>query len=82
MSLFLLRCMSNWNRSQCLGSWLHRFSIVAAFENAVKERCDICHQEQTFQVREGRIDNLNYLTYHMRQVLVPQHSLHKHEYPK
>lgn len=72
---------SFWGHSQCLDSWLHRFNIAEAFEYGVLERCEICAEEAFFQVADGRIDNEEYLSYHARQALMPQHELFAREYP-
>lgn len=70
----------SWPQSRCRGSWLHRFSIVNQFPNAVQEVCAICGKSVIFKIYDGRVDNLNYIKYHMRQVLLPGHNLFRHEY--
>lgn len=72
--------------SKCKGFYLHRFEIVAEYHypnTAIKERCARCGKEVVFPVdSRGLSDNNNYLKYHMRQALVPQHPLYGHEYPQ
>ena len=69
-----------WGNSECYDSWLHRFSIVQAYEEGVLERCEICGDEVFHKVVDGRIDNNEYLSYHARQALMPQHEYFKREY--
>lgn len=71
-----------FGQSECLDIWLHRFQLVEQFEDGVMERCEICGQEEFFPVIDGQIDNQNYLSFHARQALMPQHELFKHEYPE
>lgn len=71
---------SFWGNSECLDAWLHRFQIIQAYEQGILERCEICHLEVFFPVVNGSIDNLEYLSYHARQALMPQHPYFKHEY--
>lgn len=70
-----------FKNSECIGGWLHRYEIVMEGAGFVKERCLICKDEVVFPVRLGRIDNTEYISYHMREVLMPQHPLYSHEYP-
>lgn len=69
-----------WGNSECLDSWLHRYQIIQPYENGVLERCDICGDELFSPVVDGRVDNMEYLSYHARQALMPHHELYKHEY--
>jgi hypothetical protein len=72
---------SSWANSNCKGTWLHRFKITEQYGNAVKEVCEICGKSKVFKIDEsGRTNNLEYVAYHIRQVLVPQHKLYQHEY--
>lgn len=70
----------DWSNSKCKGLWLHRFEIAEQFNDAVVERCAICGKQKAFAVRDGRVNNLEYIAFHIRQVLVPQHNLYNHEY--
>lgn len=76
------RMSSFWQRSRCLGIWLHRFKIVKQWDEAVMERCEICHKSKVFQIRNGRVNNNEYIAWHIRQMLVPNHNLFSHEYEK
>lgn len=73
----------DFKESKCRGIWLHRFELVADYKGeAVKERCARCGKEVVFKLdRNQNADNFNYLKYHARQSLLPQHSLWSHEYP-
>lgn len=63
-----------WN-SQCKGRLLHRFELVGECTSGVLERCTICHKKVSFRMAEGKIDNKNYLSYHMHDVLPKEHRL-------
>ena len=69
-----------WLKSECLGGYLHKFELKQQWAECIQEVCERCGQEEYFQIVDGRIDNLTYIDYHMRQVLVPQHPLFFHEY--
>ena len=71
----------SWEKSRCKGSWLHRYELVEEHPNYAKEVCGICGKSVFFKICNGRIDNLAYIKYHLRQVLIPQHKLYYHEYP-
>lgn len=71
-----------WLKSDCGNGWLHRFKLQQQWPDCVQEVCEICGQEEFFQVFDGRIDTLNYGDLHMRQWLMPQHPLYQREYPK
>lgn len=79
VSLYLVSM--NLNKSKCVGLWLHRFEIIEQWDNAVVEMCGICLKKKVFRIVNGRTNNLEYLSYHLRSALIPQHPLWKHEYP-
>lgn len=66
--------------SKCLNGWLHRFNLSEQGEFGVFEVCDRCRQRVFFRVSNGRINNENYLKYHARQALPPNHPLFYREY--
>ena len=74
----------DFEKAQCFGDWLHRFEIVAEYHypNAgVKERCARCGEEIIHVLdSNGNADNMEYLEYHAREALLPQHPLYNHEY--
>lgn len=74
----------DFSLSRCKGNWLHRFDIVAEYNGrAVKERCARCGKEVVFKLdSNGNASNNEYLKYHARQALLPQHRLYSHEYPR
>lgn len=74
----------DFSYSKCKGIWLHKFDIVAEYgSQAVKERCARCGKEIVIKLdSRGLANNNEYLKYHMRQALVPQHPIYAHEYPK
>lgn len=69
-----------WQNSHCSNGYLHRYNLLRQWDNCVEEVCNICGDQQFFKIVDGRIDNLEYITYHMRQVLPQQHNLFSHEY--
>ena len=67
--------------AQCLEQKCN-FDIKNQYENAVHEVCEICGKSIYFKMDSvGRVNNLAYIKSHLRQVLIPQHNLFKHEYP-
>lgn len=69
-----------WMKSMCHGSWLHRFQIIGEHDLGTLEMCEICKEKVFHPVRHGRIDNFEYIKYHARDVLTPNHSFYFHEY--
>lgn len=82
MNFCLEQYMSNthWNNSKCKGSWLHRFVIGRQWNNGIEEICQICGKRKVFKEYDGRINNNEYISFHIRQMLIPQHRLFQHEY--
>ncbi len=66
--------------SKCLNSYLHRFEIVEESETSILEVCDICRMRKIFQLREGLINNNNYMSFHCRLALMKEHPLFEREY--
>lgn len=66
--------------SKCRGAWLHRYDIRRVFRDCVEEVCKICHARVYFPTRDGRSNNYNYLSHHIRQALQPRHPIYAHEY--
>ncbi len=64
----------------CLGKYLHRFSIVGEYDNGVLEACEICHKTRFFKLIDGKVDNLNYMDWHIRNALPQFHPYYYHEY--
>lgn len=73
--------MIGTEKSHCKEGWLHRFTILRQSPNGVEEGCIICKEKRVFKIIEGRINNLEYLEYHIRQALPKWHPLFKREYP-
>ena len=44
------------------------------------EMCEICKDKAFFPVRHERIDNYEYIKYHARYLLTPNHPYYYHEY--
>ncbi len=73
--------MYSYANSRCKGIWLHRFALRIATDEVAVEQCEICGKRKAFLIKDGRVNNFEYGSYHMRQFLLPQHNLFKHEYP-
>lgn len=67
-------------QSECIGGYLHDFKLKQQWFECVQEVCERCGEEVYFPIYDGRIDNLTYGDFHMKQWLVPQHPLFYHEY--
>lgn len=67
-------------RSNCKGAWLHRFIIVNQWYEGVQERCMLCGLKVFFPTINGKSNNTEYIAYHARQCLPPQHRLFNHEF--
>lgn len=70
-----------FNKSECRSGWLHRFVLSRQFFEGQEEICEICKVKVFFRQIEGRVNNQEYIAYHMRQCLFPQHRLFKKEFP-
>lgn len=70
-----------WMNSECAGPWLHRFRIRRQWRDCVEEYCEICKMQLFTKVRNGRIDNYEYLSYRLRSSLQPHHPRFRKEYP-
>lgn len=65
--------------SECKGSYLHRFSIKEEYDQGVKEVCEICGMSKFFRLIDGKLNNAEYMSYHIRQSLPDFHPLYNHE---
>lgn len=66
--------------SMCQNEYLHRFKIVEEYPQGVLEVCEICGMDKFFRILDGKVDNQEYMAYHLRQVLPRFHELYDHEY--
>lgn len=65
---------SFFQNSYCTNSYLHRFDIKETYPDGVLEVCEICHMRKFFKVTDdGRVDNVSYMSYHLKQGLHPSH---------
>ena len=69
-------------RSLCKvgNGWLHDYQIIAEFPICVVEMCARCKDRKYFAVVQNRMNNLEYVDYHVRQCLQPWHPLYQREY--
>lgn len=70
-----------WLKSKCIGTALHNFQIFNITDKYVHEICRNCAQEEAFSIVNGKTDNLNYLDFHLRSALTPNHPLYYAEFP-
>lgn len=70
-----------WKKSECKGPWLHRFRLHRTWSDCQEEVCEICHVRVFFKIRGGRVDNYQYLAWHLRSALQRHHARFKKEYP-
>lgn len=71
-----------WLDSKCIGTSLHRYEIWKVAPTCVVEVCAICKNEIYFNLIDGKVDNLDYLNYHLRQALPKWHPYYEAEYGK
>jgi len=71
---------SFWQESQCLNQYLHRFSIKEEYPQGVKEVCEICGMSKFFRILEDKVNNQEYMSYHVRQALPPFHPYYEREH--
>ncbi len=70
---------SFFQNSQCLNKFMHRFSIKQEWSDGVLEVCEICKCKQFFKVIDDKLNNADYMSYHFRNVLPPNHPFFYHE---
>lgn len=68
-----------WQNSQCRNSYLHRFNIKEEYEQGVKEVCEVCGISKFFRVIEGKLNNAEYMSYHLKQILPSFHPYYDHQ---
>lgn len=69
-----------WQNSMCEGEYLHRFRIVNEYPQGVLEICDICGMDKFFRIIEGKVNNYEYMSWHVRQALPDFHPYYFHEH--
>lgn len=74
--------MKLWKNSECINKWYHRFVIVAQTPQGTWEQCQICHKRKFFKILHGKHNNMEYLSWHIRQALQPYHQKFNREYNK
>lgn len=70
---------SFFQNSRCLNSYLHSFDIVEEYEDGVLEVCQICKIKKFFKVIDGKLNNADYMSWHFKNVLPPNHPMYYHE---
>lgn len=69
-----------WQNSYCKNGYLHLFEIKEEYDEGVKEVCRICKMTKFFRVIEGKLNNQDYMSYHIRYSLPPFHPMHERQY--
>ena len=64
----------------CRNSYLHRFEIKEEYEQGVKEVCEICGMSKFFRIIDGKVNNYDYMNYHIKQALPSFHPLYPRQY--
>lgn len=70
----------NFDKSKCRGSYLHKFITLQSHPDAVLERCVKCGKKHIIKLVKGEPNIIEYSRWHMREFLIPQHSLFNHEF--
>lgn len=68
-----------FENSLCLNSYLHRFEIKEEYDSGVLEVCEICHKRKFFKLLDGQLNNKEYMSWHIKSALPPQHSFYEHQ---
>jgi hypothetical protein len=71
---------SFWQQSQCRNSYLHNFTIKEEYPEGVKEVCNICGLSKFFRIIDGKVNNQEYMSYHIKQSLPPFHPIYARQY--
>ncbi len=66
--------------SMCQNEYLHRFEIKGEYPEGVMEVCEICGMDKFFPILDGKVDNYDYMSWHLRQALPPFHPYYHHEH--
>lgn len=69
-----------FRESLCRNQYLHRFEIKGEYPEGVKEVCLICGMSKFFRIIENKVNNLEYMDFHMKQALPNLHPYYDHEY--
>jgi hypothetical protein len=67
----------------CGNSFLHKFKIEEEYTNGVLEVCEICFLRKFFKVLDNKLDNREYMSWHLKQALPYHHPMYnrQHENP-
>ena len=71
-----------FENSLCLNSYLHRFEIKEEYDNGVLEVCSICYKRKFFKLLDGRLNNKEYMSWHIKSALPQSHPFYEHQYTK
>lgn len=69
-----------YQNSYCKNSFLHRFNIEEEYDNGVLEICEICFMKKFFKILGGKVDNREYMSYHLKQALPQHHPLYSRQH--
>lgn len=71
---------SFFQNSLCLNKYLHRFFITEESVDGVLEICEICKKKKTFKVIDDKLNNADYMSWHIRSALSYNHPYYYHEH--
>lgn len=69
-----------FQNSECIGRYLHRFSVKEEYPQGVLEVCELCGKSAFFRIIDGKVNNAHYMSYHIRQALPSWDEYYYHEY--
>lgn len=69
-----------YQNSLCRNSYLHRFEIKEEYQEGVKEVCEICGMSKFFKLIDGKLNNAEYMSYHIHNILPSFHPRYAREY--
>lgn len=68
-----------FQNSECLNRYLHRFEIKEEYPEGVLEVCEICHMSKFFKLIDGKLNNQEYMSYHIHNALPPFHPMYERD---
>ena len=71
---------SFYQNSYCRNGYLHRFEIQEEYEEGVLEVCEVCHLRKFFKILDDKIDNEEYMSWHLKQVMPPDHPMYERQH--
>lgn len=67
---------SFYQNSLCRNGYLHKFEIKEEYDEGVLEVCEVCNVRKFFKIINNEIDNQNYMSYHLKQIMPLDHPMY------